>query len=97
MVARRVVNQSLVISPHSLVNSQIRLDPNDTGVLSPPPRETRLCDDISGAPQLWDLNATTTCGALLILGDRVSSLPKSSEPISVNNFTYNETQISCEI
>ncbi|MEG4072382.1 hypothetical protein QUA30_06525 [Microcoleus sp. Pol14C2] len=51
--------------------------------------------------QLWDLNAATVSGAFLgaflILGDRTSSLPKSSEPISVNNFTYNEGQISCEI
>ncbi|MEG3924262.1 hypothetical protein [Microcoleus sp. T3_D1] len=36
---------------------------------------------------LWDLNAATACGAFLILGDRTSSLPKSSQPISVNNFT----------
>ncbi|WP_333026799.1 hypothetical protein [Microcoleus sp. SVA1_A4] len=36
-------------------------------------------------------------GTVLILGDRASSFPKSSPPISVNNFTYNELQISCEI
>ncbi|MEG4500893.1 hypothetical protein QUB05_27805 [Microcoleus sp. F10-C6] len=48
-------------------------------------------------PLLLDLNAATVCEAFLILGDRTSSLPKSSPPISVNNFTYNECQISCEI
>jgi hypothetical protein len=47
-------------------------------------------------PLLLDLNAAKACGDLLILGDRVSSLPKSTPPISVNNFTYNEVQISCE-
>jgi hypothetical protein len=57
-----------------------------------------LCGGISGVRYaLWDLNAATACGAFKILGDRPSFLPKSSEPISVNNFTYNECQISCEI
>ncbi|MEG4941075.1 hypothetical protein [Microcoleus sp. F4-D5] len=48
-------------------------------------------------PLLLDLNAATVCEGFLILGDRTSSLPKSSPPISVINFTYNEFQISREI